>query len=365
MGRMYEAGRILISVAAILMCTLSCDSEPASREGGTEPCNDCVAFRATGLVRFSSAPTLPGVDGLLLAVPDGGHAFVDRSLRHEILVFDGDGRYRTSVGAPGDGPGEFDRIWSLAFDSADTLWVASHGGSRLDLFGPDLEFGRSLRTEFSVQAMAPVPRGMAVAAANGLEGQVGIVGPDGEIEVLWRDSVPRGSGFPAGVTDLASSPDGTIWFAEDYAYRVWRINQGEAPVLVLGPAPAWFDAEYPSDVVERFNINDLGSTITDLFVDSQAGLLWVTSAVPASDVTTGELEPLFNDPQTFRDEIMGALLDYVVEAYDLGSGARIGVGRGAADVSYRSPVHYRLGGPETMEIVTPIVQPDGAPLGST
>lgn len=361
MKRTFEASRSPLAVLAILACLSACGREPAPDEGGAEPCDDCVGFQATGQVRLSSAPTLPSVDGLLLAGPHGGYAFVDRSVRHEILVFDPDGRYRTTIGGLGDGPGEFDRIWTIAFDSADTLWVASRGGNRLDLFGPDLEFVRSLRTEVSVQTMVSASGGMVVAVADGLEGQVGMMDSEGRIDVLWRDSIPRGSGYPAGATDLATSADGTIWFAEQYAYRVWRVDPGKAPVQILGARPMWFEAEYPDEVMERFGgISDRGSTITDLMVDTHAGILWVTSAIPASDVTVGELEPLFDDPQASRDEIVAALLDYVVEAYDLASGARIGVGRGDSNVSYRSPVQYRLTDAQTLEILTPTIQVERA-----
>jgi hypothetical protein len=352
MYRSLDSRLTLVLCAVILAGVVGCRSEAPRRESASESCDDCVDFLAAGLVDFALAPTLPSIDGLLLAAPDRGYVFVDRSVRHEVLVFDGGGRYRTKFGALGDGPGEFDRIGSLAFDSADTLWVASHGGNRLDLFGPDLEFARSLRTEVSIQTMVPGPDGLAVAAADGLEGQVGVMGREGHIDVLWRDSVPRGSGFPAGVTALASSDDGTIWFAEEYAYRVWRIGPGASPVQILGVAPAWFEARYPDDVMERFRINDRGSMITDLRVDGRAGVLWVTSAIPASGVTVDDLEPLFEDPQAFRDEIMVALLDHVVEAYDLTSGRRIGGGPGQPSVSYRSPLLYRLTGPETMEIVS-------------
>lgn len=344
-----------ISFAVILAGIAGCQSEAPPRESGTQFCSDCVDFRAVGLVDFASAPTLPSGGGLLLATPDSAHLFVDPAVRHEVLVFDGEGHYRTRFGALGDGPGEFDRIGALAFDSADTLWVASRGGHRLDLFGPDFRFARSLRPEVSIQTIVPMPQGMAVAAADGLEGQIGIMGQNGRVDVLWRDSVPRGSGFPAGVTALASSDDGTIWFAEDYAYRVWRIRPGEGPVQVLGEAPAWFEAKYPDDVMERFRINDQGGMITDLRVDDIAGVLWMTSAIPAEGVTVGELEPLFEDPESFREEIMVALLDHVVEAYDLTSERRIGVGPGESNVSYRSPLLYRIGGPETMEVVAPIL----------
>lgn len=352
---------IVLWVLALLVWVGGCGPEAAVVEHASEPCTDCVAFTPAGLLEFASAPTLPSVGGTLVAAPlTGGHAFVDRSARHEILVFDRDGGHRAKIGELGDGPGEFDAIWALSFDSGDTLWVASQRGARLDIFAPDLEHVRSLRPEAAVTAMAAVPGGLAVAAADGLEGQVGVMDSEGRIDVLWRDSVPRGSGYPSGVTDLAASPDGTIWFAEEHAYRVWRIDRDGGVVQVLGATPSWFRAEYPREVMAEFpGISDRGGTIMDVTADTRAGLLWVTSAIPASDVTVAELRPLFERPQTLRDDIVAALLEYVVEAYDLESGERVGVGRGDPQISYRSPVKYLPAGPEQVEVIEPTLRPAG------
>jgi hypothetical protein len=72
-----------------------------------------------------------------IVVADGGSA----SLR----FFGPDGRFEGSVGAPGEGPGEFAGLRALAAAPGDSLYAYDSRLRRLSVFGPDGTYVRSFR----------------------------------------------------------------------------------------------------------------------------------------------------------------------------------------------------------------------------
>jgi hypothetical protein len=60
-----------------------------------------------------------------------------------ILRYDSTGRFLGKLGAFGQGPGEYEMTFAAFFGAADSLYVWAEG--RLQAFGPDGGYGRSLR----------------------------------------------------------------------------------------------------------------------------------------------------------------------------------------------------------------------------
>ncbi len=70
---------------------------------------------------------------------DDGGVFVGDELEHHIKVFDPLGQYVRTIGREGAGPGEFTRVWSLAW-VGDTLAVLDPDAARIGLLTPGGEW---------------------------------------------------------------------------------------------------------------------------------------------------------------------------------------------------------------------------------
>ncbi|MEQ9569356.1 MAG: hypothetical protein RLN75_04135 [Longimicrobiales bacterium] len=340
--------RVLQKAGLGLTVAIAACSSGDSNAG--QACSDCADLRVIGRLDFAAAPTLPSPSGLLVPEPSGSqYAFVDRNVPYEVLFFDPDGGYRTKLGERGDGPGQFDRVLAMAFDSAGTLWVSSHSGRRLQLFDRDLELLETLQLDYSVSDLVYARGGMAVALSRESMGYIGLFDRPGKIQFLWQDSVPGGSAFASGVTDLVVGADGSVFFAEEFEYSVWRSSPDGTLVPVLGTEPEWFRSEYPQELTNAVpRISTRGSTIWDLSIVNDT--LWITSAVPSLNVTIDELQGFLEDPPSFSSEIQEALLEFVVEAVDLRSGETVVGATRVSGVSY-GPLEYRVAAPELVEVL--------------
>jgi len=74
-----------------------------------------------------------------------GHYYVTQPNKAELpAIFDATGRRVTTVGAPGEGPGEFRRAAHITIDPlTDSIFVTDWGTSRLSVFSPQRQFVRS------------------------------------------------------------------------------------------------------------------------------------------------------------------------------------------------------------------------------
>lgn len=86
---------------------------------------------------------------------NGSVAVADRHAQ-EIRIFDGDGEHVHTFGRPGEGPGEFTNLWSIAELAGDTIAAIDPRGGRVSLFDASGGFGRSF----------PIPRLPGASAPN-------------------------------------------------------------------------------------------------------------------------------------------------------------------------------------------------------
>ena len=73
-----------------------------------------------------------------------GHIYVSDLRRADVRVFDGSGRYLSTIGKRGEGPGEFSEIFSMHVDDLDRLIIADRTNQRFTIFE---DLGAKLETK--------------------------------------------------------------------------------------------------------------------------------------------------------------------------------------------------------------------------
>ncbi len=118
---------------------------------------------------------------------DDGRIAVANAGSYELRFYDADGRFLTSVGGQGGGPGEFERfmgeIWRA---DGDSLVVYDYlNGMRLSVFAADGRLGRMFRLE---PASASIPLADDLIWGNVVVSRSSIYDPDDVGDGLRRDS---------------------------------------------------------------------------------------------------------------------------------------------------------------------------------
>lgn len=140
----------------------------------------------------------------VLSAPNGdifvveGHASgADATAR--VLKFDRTGRFLTTWGRKGTGPGEFDQPHALAMDSRGRLFVADRGNNRLQIFSQD---GRLLDTwfQFSRASGLFIDRNDVLYVADSESGSIEPARPD------WQRGIRIGSARTGEVTMFIPDP---------------------------------------------------------------------------------------------------------------------------------------------------------------
>lgn len=318
----------LLIVGLAVSAPLSCD--PAEEAPPfSEGCTDCIDLRTVVRLDFSSAPTLPSPGGLLAHSPGSGiWTFVDVMVPHEVLVFDSSGAFSRVIGREGTGPGEFEDISAAFFDAADTLWVVSRRGSRIDLYSPELEWTRGMSIMTRISSAVPMSDGrvLAVASAQG-RAQLSLILRDGSIEPVLSPTLPPG---PPQLFALASDGAERFWVAEPHSYRVWMgALDGDASLLADEP-PGWFAEDFSEEIKAEFSglIDTNGATILSLAFDPETGVIWIVSAVPSSDLEADFLRSVFSEMEAAAlKELPAQMVDHVVHGVEAGSGIHHADGR--------------------------------------
>lgn len=107
-----------------------------------------------------------------VALDHRGRLFVADDQAVRVAVFDHQGRYLQDLGRKGKGPGELERPWLIAVDSQDSVYVWDPPLGRLNVFGPNLRYVRSLHlpVTWNVTSIDFLMSGdIAVAAMSGAD----------------------------------------------------------------------------------------------------------------------------------------------------------------------------------------------------
>lgn len=315
-----------------------------------------VEFRETLRLDFEGAPTAPAERGLVARNGAGGRvAFVDRNVPYEILLFDEDGTWTGRLGAQGAGPGEYDEIGAIAFDPRGRLWAVSRGGTRADVYTPDLELDRTMTLERSVATMRPLGDVPLLVLTRGPDGPaVAYLRDDGTLE-------PRGIDLPpdADRQVVAVATDGSerYWVSTPHRFSILAGRRDGAWTEMELEEPAWFADTYPADVQEEFGemLDTRGATILALEYDATEDVLWLTAGVPSPEVDAARLRAAFaeGDPEALA-ELPALLVDHVVTGLDPETGTRVAEGRfDVRPVSLGSALQYEMATDDIVALVRP------------
>ena len=111
--------------------------------GNTSPWSvDTTAILAIGTEEGEDPYLLSRVTGAVRR--DDGVIIVAEASARELRLFDAEGRYLSTHGRRGPGPGEFNRIERIVRCGTDELWVDT--GSRISIWGMDMQYRREFAT---------------------------------------------------------------------------------------------------------------------------------------------------------------------------------------------------------------------------
>jgi len=278
------------------------------------------------------------------------YATVPGAHDHEIVVYEPDGTTVRTVGAVGEGPGEFRRFKSNAVvGPGDSLYVA-HDGFLISVFDSAGVFARRFQVEHDLSTahlghassqeilvktglgLHPALRSSGVHRYDHEGRHRGGIGPPG-VMVMASDP-ERGPPRPSQ-RSFAVSPslEGRIWIIENGNYRIEEIGPDGAVERILGVRgpPRWntrlimsveeyLDPDppptYPSSPRPMHRLRVRG--ITELAPD----LLAVTIEVPSDDWESVELrrDDRFPDDR-FAAQSVQQMLQTVVDVIHVPTGA--------------------------------------------
>ena len=90
--------------------------------------------------RVNDEPYVFGRQADIAFLPDGSFYVADGYWKTRVVKFSAEGEYLMEWGAPGDGPGEFNLLHSIAVDVDRRVYVADRRNSRIQVFTEDGEF---------------------------------------------------------------------------------------------------------------------------------------------------------------------------------------------------------------------------------
>jgi len=180
----------------------------------------------------------------------------------ELKVYDAKGKYETTIGRKGDGPGEFRGIMGIAVGPADSLYVFDRLAMRMSVFSPDNEFVRSTRLEVEPAGWDPLvvpwdPGHFYMTANMRTPEAVGwpIHKIDMEGSRIRSFGSSTGEYSPSlsfsGTRVIADAGDGTLWSGIREEYIIERISPDlTEPLEVIRrdadwfPTPAYVDTDH-------------------------------------------------------------------------------------------------------------------------
>lgn len=144
---------------------------------------------------------------------------------HQIVFLSGAGSERARLGSRGTDPGRFNFPTYVAYDSAGRLYVSDSLNFRVQAFGPDCAFLRSIGTKGDMPGYFSQPKGLALDSEDHLYivdanfEAVQVFSTDGQLLMTFgrEGKGPGEFWLPAGIATDAS---GRVWVADSYNRRV-------------------------------------------------------------------------------------------------------------------------------------------------
>lgn len=227
------------------------------------------------------------------ALDSRGRVYLRGNFSTRIKVYDGEGRYLTTIGREGEGPGEFKGVNGIAVGPADSLHVFDALTMRLSVFGPDHQFARSVQVEIQASGFDPliVPWDPGhyfmtshMRTADLIGWPIHRVRRDGRrVESFgsktgeFRPSEPY-----SGLRIIGDAGGGSLWSARLAHYTVERVLPGVTrPLEEVHRESDWFPEPGPEDLQLDHGRERPHPMVVS--VREEGGLLWILTWVADSE----------------------------------------------------------------------------------
>jgi len=125
--------------------------QPIDRDGDTDGASTAQAarfdstFQLSRTIEIDESTAVPITKITDVAVASDGRLAIADSKAVQVTVYDGNGVFLGSVGAKGDGPGEFRHPLAVTFDEKGELYVVDGTPPSLIRYAPDLAYDTTVR----------------------------------------------------------------------------------------------------------------------------------------------------------------------------------------------------------------------------
>jgi hypothetical protein len=314
---------------ALLVRAAALSAQPAPERIKYKPtCAQC-RVELTKLVSFGSASDPVLIKAMRPARDSRGRYFAAAAGELKVVVFDSTGKYLTSFGRAGQGPGELGSavsipgaglvggITRILVGSGDSIFVF-HEPKSVSVFAPDLKFARRVRvpgTDQGAPGTAAVLRSGFVLEQNVLTPELiglpfHVLNDSGRVV---RSFGGNGRRVLMGTADLPnatlpfamSRDERSLWVTADFegfTLREWRLDGTPLRTVQVVDVPwmhplVYYDTTITRSGVKRTLRKTRPHATVHLAGIDREGRLWLTSRLP----NTGE--PANDHPKTHAIEV--------------------------------------------------------------
>jgi DNA-binding beta-propeller fold protein YncE len=213
-------------------------------------------------------PALPPVDGMFRQVTDvawdaAGNTYIaDGYINSRIAKVDRNGTWLKSWGEPGDQPGQFNTLHSIAVDAGDRVYVADRGNRRIQVFDDEGKFLRQITIDVPFdpnaraaigntpklpltgnQTMAPgapwaicitPPPNQVLFSSDGYPGRIYKLSLDGQVRGVFGRSGKQLKEF-GWIHEIACPSENELYVSELLNWRVQKLILEAGHGKVSGP----------------------------------------------------------------------------------------------------------------------------------
>jgi hypothetical protein len=271
-----------------LIASSAVNAQAVVRIPDAETCPRCE-FRRERLATLAIPESLPSAGGPNQVVLDARGRYWVLADDRVPLVFAADGRFLSTVGRQGAGPGEFKTATHAFAVPGDSVVVIDQTNVRAQLVGPDLRLGRAVSFQWR-PLYRPIirrwPDSVIMTATVGTPEGAGwplhVISLAGESGLVLKSFGPGSGDFIPELNPfvrlqpLSASRGGGAWSIRLLSYTVYQWTGALRLGTTFVRRPAWF----PGEVKLGIGHPDEPPPphMVDVMEDS-TGLLWVASRV--------------------------------------------------------------------------------------
>lgn len=247
------------------------------------PALDVGATEGPGMIDWRGGQALAALDS-------EGRIYLRGNFSTHVHVYDAEGRYLTTLGREGEGPGEFEGINGFVVGPADSLFVFDALLMRLSVFSPQLDFVRSAVLQVQPSGYEPISvpwdanhfyMTSHMRTAELIGWPIHSISRNGvRAESFGSDS---GAYFPSqphsGLRIIADAGANSLWSGRLAHYTIQRFAPGgKAPIEEIQRDAAWFPEPSAEDLETDHGAKRPPPLMQAMHQDGER--LWVLTWVP-------------------------------------------------------------------------------------